>query len=426
MDMRFYPMIGFHIRKDLGISVQTARKNDDKNICRDIAAAGDIINIELVACFFVVWGSMAFSTAQFNIERVFYLWISLLATRHDKIVTFIITALVLIYTLVIGCIDDNINWDKRIRKLKEDRMDAKISVVMPAYREKPEQIKLAVESILNQTLTDFDYIIILDDPTNHELEALILGYASKDARIRFYINEKNSGCPFSKDRGVRLAETEYVAIMDADDVAWPQRLEKQLNKLEQEHLDIIAGYVRVIDDLGNPLYNMDNLPKTHEQICAKMKINNCMPHPTWCLRKSAYLKLNGYADMQGCEDYDFLNRAIWEGYKLGTVDEIILDYRLSSESVSRNSLYKQYLMFQYVQGKYYKAKWKYQDFDVFYKEKYTEKKAEKYSKASVLFERAVAAKAHKKYFGMLRYLLQSVLTSKEYAVKIYRYILQVI
>lgn len=95
----------------------------------------------------------------------------------------------------------------------------KISVVMPAYRESPEQIKLAIESILCQTYRDFQYIIILDDQENKEMETLLRSYAKKDARISLYINEKNSGCPFSKDRGIRIADTEYVAIMDSDDVA---------------------------------------------------------------------------------------------------------------------------------------------------------------------------------------------------------------
>ena len=73
-----------------------------------------------------------------------------------------------------------------------------------------------------------------------------------------------------------------------------------------------------------------------DDICKKMKVNNCMPHPTWLLRKEAYLSLGGYTDMQGCEDYDFLIRAIKGKYKLGTVGDILLDYRLSTGSVSRN------------------------------------------------------------------------------------------
>lgn len=55
---------------------------------------------------------------------------------------------------------------------------------------------------------------------------------------------------------------------------------------------------------------MDNLPLTHEKISEKLKVNNCMPHPTWFMRKEMYIGLDGYADIQGCEDYDFL--ICWE------------------------------------------------------------------------------------------------------------------
>lgn len=300
----------------------------------------------------------------------------------------------------------------------------KITVIMPVYREKKEHVMLAIESIINQTYKDFEYVIILDDPNNKELEELIREYESRDSRISLYINERNLGCPRSKDRGIRLAQTEYVAIMDSDDVARPNRLEMQLKKMESEKLDMVAGYVTVVDEDGTPLYDMDNLPLTHEKIAEKLRVNNCMPHPTWFLRKEMYMNLGGYADIQGCEDYDFLIRAVRAGYRLGMVDDIVLDYRLSTHSISRNNLYKQYLMMRYLQDKYFKKSWNECSCDEFIKARYTEKKAEKYARASMHFESALAAKAQKKLLFMLVCILKTVLTSGEYALKIFRYVLQ--
>lgn len=300
----------------------------------------------------------------------------------------------------------------------------KITVVMPAYREKTEQISQAIESILSQTIREFEYIIILDDPDNKEMTKLLQSYAEKDSRISLYVNEKNSGCPYSKDRGIRLANTEYVAVMDADDIAHTERLEKQLQKIEDEKLDLVAGYVTVIDDEGKRLYDMVNLPLNHEQIAKKLQINNCVPHPTWFMKRSMYLELNGYVDLCGCEDYDFLIRAVNAGYRIGILDNIVLDYRLSTQSVSRNNLYKQYLMMQFLQDKYFKHKMKYKNFDEFYNASYTDKKARKYSKASVYFEKAVSEKARHAYMGMLSNLCKSVMSSKEYAGKILKYVMQ--
>lgn len=295
---------------------------------------------------------------------------------------------------------------------------------MPVYREKIEHLRMAIESILDQTWKNIQLIIILDDPNNSLLKNVINDYIEKDSRVLLYINEENMGCPYSKDRGIKLAETEYVAIMDADDIARPFRLEKQIHRIVEKQLDIVAGCVKVINDNGDPLYCMDNLPADHNDIAKKMKVNNCMPHPTWLLKKEVYINLGGYVDMQGCEDYDFLIRAIRGGYRLGTVGEIVLDYRLSEKSVSRNSLYKQYLMMQYLQDKYYRHKYNYQTYEDIYNRKYTEKRAEKYAKASVYFEEALVYKGNSRYFRMLVSIVKVLVSSKDYCVKVLRYVMQ--
>lgn len=303
-------------------------------------------------------------------------------------------------------------------------MGRKVTVVMPAYREKEEQIRQAIESILHQTMNDFEFIIVLDDPENVMLKELIEVYAKFDNRISFYVNERNSGCPFSKDRGVRLAKTEYVAIMDSDDISKPYRLERQIQKIEEDRLDLVAGYVTVINDAGTPLYNMDNLPLTHDKIIKKMKVNNCLPHPTWFFRKDMYLNLDGYANIQGCEDYDFLIRAIRNGYRLGVVNEILLEYRLSSQSVSRNNLYKQYLMMQFIQDKYFHHKLTYLNYEEYEKDKFDEKVAGKYALASIDFEQAIMAKSQKQYIKMIYLLIKIFFESFEYTKKIVRYVVQ--
>lgn len=300
----------------------------------------------------------------------------------------------------------------------------KVTVVMPAYHEKKEQISQAIESIISQTYTDFKYIIILDDPNNKELEDLLHIYESRDNRISLYVNEKNMGCPYSKDRGIRLAQTEYVAIMDSDDVARPDRLERELYALESNQLDLVGAYVSVMDEDGKYLYNMDNLPLTHEKIAKRMRVNNCVPHPTWFMRKQMYINLDGYTDMQGGEDYDFLLRAIEQGYKLGIVDKILLDYRLSTHSISRNNLYKQYLMMKYLQDKHFYHKMKVSSYEEYVDEKYSEVKAKRYSDASVFFEQAIAAKAEHNFIKMGVLVMKSMFSSKEYAGKIMRYVLQ--
>lgn len=151
---------------------------------------------------------------------------------------------------------------------------AKLSVVMPVYREKERFVRQAIESILNQTLSDFNYIILLDDPDNDALKKVISEYAENDSRIQFLVNGRNMGCPLTKNRGILLSATEYVAIMDADDVSCPNRLEVQMKRMENDKVDFLSGYVEVIDENDAVLYNMDNLPVTHKDIVRKMRVNN--------------------------------------------------------------------------------------------------------------------------------------------------------
>lgn len=296
-----------------------------------------------------------------------------------------------------------------------------ITVVMPVYREEEKHLRLAIESILDQTWKNFQFIIILDDPNNNLLTEVINYYVESDSRIAFYINERNLGCPRTKDKGIRLAQTEYVAIMDADDVARRHRLEKQIRKITTDRLDIVAGCVRVVNDQGKPLYSMNDLPLTHKDIVKKMRVNNCMPHPTWILRRDAYINLGGYADIEGCEDYDLLIRAIKGGCRLGTVGDIVLDYRLSAKSVSRNNLYKQYLMMLYLQDKYYRREHRYESYEQIYEQKFTEKRARKYAKASMYFENALVSKRKRNYFKMMISIFQVVVSSRDYCIKILKY-----
>lgn len=301
----------------------------------------------------------------------------------------------------------------------------KVSVVMPVYREKEGFVRQAIESILNQTLTDFQYIIILDDPDNDELKQVIHEYCKNDSRIHFIVNDRNMGCPLTKNKGILLSTTEYVAIMDADDVSYPDRLETQLKRMEKDEVDFLAGYVEVIDEEDTVLYRMDNLPVKHEDVVKKMRVNNCMPHPAWMLKKRSYLALDGYADIQGCEDYDLLLRAMNAGYKLGNCDRIILKYRLSQQSISRDNLYRQYLMMRYIQDKYFYHKLPYNSYQEYENRKYTPEKAKRYAKAADAFQRALICKKRKQFAGVLINTAE-IFISREYIEKIVRYLSQTI
>ena len=108
----------------------------------------------------------------------------------------------------------------------------KVSVLTPIYNTNPAHLREMIESILNQTFTDFEFLILNDSPDNTEIEKIVLDYAKHDKRIKYYKNSKNMGITPSRNKLLKLASGEYLAIFDHDDISLPERL-----KLQVEYLD---------------------------------------------------------------------------------------------------------------------------------------------------------------------------------------------
>ena len=105
----------------------------------------------------------------------------------------------------------------------------KISVVMPIFNTEPKYLKVAIESILRQTFSFFEFIILNDSPDNKELKDIVLGY--QDERIRYFENTETIGIARSYNRLIDLANTEIIAIMNHDDCSLSNRLEVQYEYL---------------------------------------------------------------------------------------------------------------------------------------------------------------------------------------------------
>ena len=226
----------------------------------------------------------------------------------------------------------------------------KISVIMAVYKESKEELKMSIESILNQTYRNFEYIIILDNPDEEWRIDFIKSYKYK--RIKLFVNKKNMGLVYSLNRGLKNATGDYIARMDADDISMDVRFEKQIAFLEENHLDLCGSqFVTFIDkDDIDTIYN----PIKSDDINSMLKYGTCIAHPSWFGKKNIFEKLEGYRDIPACEDYDFLIRAAMNGFMLGNCNEILLRYRLSPKSISRSNPGKQEVIANYVRNKYKK------------------------------------------------------------------------
>lgn len=197
----------------------------------------------------------------------------------------------------------------------------------------------AIESCLIQTHTDLELIIIDDGSTDSSLK-IISSFV--DNRIKLLINESNKGQSYSRNRGIKESSGEYIAIMDADDVAYPDRIEKQLVYLKAKDAEICFTWANLINTDGL----VTGVKKTTQNINllrAKLLFECPLIHPTALWRKSSFLQNNLWYDEKFtyAQDYELWSSAI-RHVKFAVLEESLLKFRFRNEaSISFAKVYKQ-------------------------------------------------------------------------------------
>ena len=299
-----------------------------------------------------------------------------------------------------------------------------ISVIMAIYKEPKETLINSVNSILSQTYKDLELIIISDDPNNKEHHKLIIEFMNNDDRITFICNEHNLGPAETRNKGIQVATGEYIAIMDADDFSFPNRLEKQLNYLETNGFDFIGGIPIMIDENGNTIYSIQKVP-TNENVMKKcLGISQCVAHSTWLVKKEIYSVLGGYREIPLSEDFDFTLRASLLGYRISNLNEPVLSYRVTQSSVSRDNMYKQYLYLKYLTNEYKLGRVaNVEDAKRYVVLNMDTKKAHSFSKSNTIFNRMLKEKTEHKYVPFFIDGFRLLFGSREFLDKVYRFFL---
>jgi len=219
-----------------------------------------------------------------------------------------------------------------------------ISVLMSVYNA-DRYLAEAIESILNQTLDDFEFLITDDGSTDRSLK-ILQRYAAEDSRIKL-ITRPNTGFVVALNELLALAQGEFIARMDADDVALPQRFAQQVALLRREPMVVCVGGAQdKIDEAGRVLiHHEDPLHDTEIQrmaLCGKVPIN----HPSAMMRRKAILQVGGYdAALYPAEDLDLWLR-LGEIGKLANLPETVLKYRQHANSISEKRQVEQVQQWQ--------------------------------------------------------------------------------
>lgn len=227
-----------------------------------------------------------------------------------------------------------------------------ISVLMSVYGESVPHLKLAVDSIRKQTYKNIELLIISDNPVNNDANKYLRSLPLVDSRIKIFFNKQNLRLPKSHNKILEFASGNYLAHMDADDIAKRDRLEKELRLLKNNDLDFVSSNVLDIDLDGNALGTGTNYPVNDKQIKRFLKYGDCLPSSSWLCKKSIFKMLGGYRDIVVCEDYDVLLRGALAGVKFGLIKEPLVYYRYNPKGVSKQKEILLDVISIYMQRKY--------------------------------------------------------------------------
>ena len=207
----------------------------------------------------------------------------------------------------------------------------KVSVIMPVYNGE-KYIKYSIESILNQTFSDFE-LIIIDDGSVDDTEKIIKSYS--DSRIK-YFKKENSGITDSLNLALEKSQGEFIARMDADDISEPNRLERQLKFFEQNPEIVLCGsFAKIINENNEDFGEFNKIPLNWSDIKIECILHNPFIHSSVMFRRDLVNVVGGYNKKYWhTEDYELWTRIV-NKYPCKNIPEFLLKYRISGNQITK-------------------------------------------------------------------------------------------
>lgn len=210
----------------------------------------------------------------------------------------------------------------------------KYSVLMSLYKkEHPEYLRLALDSMIYQSVKPDEIVLVEDGPLTDELYDVIKDY---EQYLHIVKNPQNLGLGLALNEGLKVCQNELVARMDTDDISKPDRCKKQLKCFEEKpELSIVGSHIdEFLGDTSNVI-SQRRVPLKFKDIYIYAKKRSAFNHPTVMYRKSAVLAEGGYANLKRNQDVDLFGRMLFKGYKAENIDEALLWFRSSDELAGR-------------------------------------------------------------------------------------------
>lgn len=213
----------------------------------------------------------------------------------------------------------------------------KFSVLMSVYKnDKPEYIKVAVDSLLNQTVLPSQIVIIEDGKVSNDLDNLLENYTKENKIIEIHKREQNIGLGLTLNEGLNYCKYDYVARMDADDYSKPTRFEKEIGYIKKHpEVDVVGCLIEEYDEQLNNKLATRTVPEKDEDIKKYMKKRNGINHVTVIYKKDSVLKAGSYEDCPYFEDYYLWCKMIKKGCKFYNIQEELMKIRAGFDMAKR-------------------------------------------------------------------------------------------
>lgn len=207
-------------------------------------------------------------------------------------------------------------------------MNILVSVLMPVYNSQ-KYLKESIESILNQTYKNIEFIIVNDGSTDKSLDII---KSFSDKRIKIIDRKENRGIIFSLNEGIEKCSGKYIVRMDSDDISLNQRIEKQVLYMEKNrNIDASGTGIRIIGSR-----KILKLPIDYNELKVKSLFSTPLFHPTVIIKSEILKKVKYPLNCEGYEDYMLWKMLISKGYIISNLSEKLVYYRINNNGITQN------------------------------------------------------------------------------------------
>ena len=234
------------------------------------------------------------------------------------------------------------------------------SVLMTVYKkDNPSFVKQGIDSMLAQTVLTDDFVLVCDGPLTNELNKLIDNYKSEYKEIFHIVRmEKNVGLGAALRHGLPLCKNRLVARMDDDDVAYPERCEKELKYYEMHpEISILGAYVAEFENEISNVIREKEVPTDMNSIMEFSRRRNPFNHSTVMLDKEKILSIGNYSEMRTNQDVDLWVRALNRGLIGANLPESLVYFRFDNDTYQRRKDMKNVKLMVKVWKNFYKNKY---------------------------------------------------------------------